>query len=168
MAKRKTFIKSLASLLLAFVAMTASAQNEAKQYLLVTENSGTETAFALADSPVITLADGQMTVTAGSQTITVAIADVADYKFVTKEDIPSAIDNVDAGSRTELSLTGGRAYVSGLEPGARVSVYTVSGVQVAAVKASADGTATVELGALKRGEVYILRTPATSYKVLNK
>lgn len=168
MAKRKTFIKSLASLLLAFTAMTASAQNEAKQYLLVTENSGTETAFALADSPVITMDGGQMTVTAGSQTITVAIADVADYKFVTKEDIPSSIGNVDAVSGAGLSLTGGRAYVSGLEPGARVGVYTVSGVQVAAVRASADGTATVELGTLKRGEVYILHTPAASYKVLNK
>ena len=88
MAKRKTLLRTIAVLLLALVSTAVLANAEVKQYLLVTENSGTETSFALSESPVITLDGGMLTVESASQTLSVAIADVADYKFVTKEDIP--------------------------------------------------------------------------------
>ena len=49
-----------------------------------------------SESPVITLDGGMLTVESASQTLSVAIADVADYKFVTKEDIPTAVDKLEA------------------------------------------------------------------------
>ncbi len=166
MAKRKTLLRTIAVLLLALVSTAVLASAEVKQYLLVTENSGTETSFALSESPVITLDGGMLTVESASQTISVAIAEVKDYKFVTKEDIPTAVDKVEA--KAVLSLAEGKACVTGLAPGAKVGVYTVDGVSVATAKAGADGTATVDLGALGNGRVYILRTPSATYKVFNK
>lgn len=166
MAKRKTLLRTIAVLLLALVSTAVLASAEVKQYLLVTENSGTETSFALSESPVITLDGGMLTVESASQTLSVAIADVADYKFVTKEDIPTAVDKLEA--KAVLSLTEGKASVTGLAPGASVGVYTADGVCVVSAKAGTDGSVTVDLRALGNGRVYILRTPSVTYKVFNK
>ena len=110
-----------------------------------------------------------LTVESASQTLSVTIADVADYKFVTKEDIPTAVDKLEA--KAVLSLAEGKACVTGLAPGAKVGVvgvYTADGVCVVSAKAGTDGSVTVDLRALGNGRVYILRTPSVTYKVFNK
>lgn len=168
MAKRKTLIRTLAVVLLAFISTAAFPQAVVRQYLLVTESDGTETSFALADAPVITLDGGMLTVASAARTLSVAIADVADYKFVMREDIPTAITNAETAAEALFSLSGGKACVAGLAPGTQVGVYAVDGTRVAAAVAGSDGTVAVDLGALGHGTVYILRTPAASYKVLNK
>ena len=86
-----------------------------------------------------------------------------------KEDTPSDIDQTvvsENGGKPEFA--DGKVYFSGLKPGARVSVYTLDGVQALTVAAGSDGKASIDLGSLEKGTVYILRTPSAGYKILNK
>lgn len=179
MKKTNLLMKTAALSLLTLAAPSVMAQTEevtVSKYLVVTEMDGTQTSFKLADSPAITFAaaaDGEnvteMTVTAGDQTLTVAIADVKDYVLMDKEDTPSAIDQTvvsENGGKPEFA--NGKVYFSGLKPGARISVYTLDGVQALTVAAGSDGKASIDLGSLEKGTVYILRTPSAGYKILNK
>ena len=179
MRKLNLIMKSVAVSLLMLAAPSVMAQTEEvtkSMYLVVTEKGGTETAFKLADSPVITFeaaAEGEsvttMNVVAGEQTMEIALADVQDYILVEKEDIPSGIGQAsvtDNGGKPEFA--GGHVYFSGLKPGAKVTVYTVDGVQALAVTAGSDGKASIDIGTLEKGAVYILRTPTAGYKILNK
>lgn len=169
MMKRNVF-KSVAVGLLLLASTTVSAQTETKNYLLVTDKAGAQTAFKLSENPVITIVENEMNVTAGEKVLAVSLADMADYKFVTESevpDIPTNIDNtVKENSRPEFSE--GKIYLSGLEAGAKVRVYTLDGIQKMTVTASADGRACVDMTTMKNGVVYILRTPSASYKILNK
>ena len=175
-------MKSVALGLLTLAAPSAMAQTEGgeevtmSKYLVVTEKSGAQTSFKLAEGPVITFAAAEdetnvtlMNVVAGEQTLQVALADVQDYALVEKEDLPSAIEQAvvsDNGGKPEFA--DGKVYFSGLKPGARVAVYTLDGVQAMAVAADDGGRACVDLGALPKGTVYIMRTPTAGYKILNR
>lgn len=169
MMKRNVF-KSVAAGLLLLFSTTVCAQTETKNYLLVTDKAGAQTAFKLSENPVITIAENEMTVTAGEKELAVSLADMADYKFVTESelpDIPSNIENA-AKENSKPEFSDGKVYLSGLEAGAIIRVYTLDGIQKMIVTASTDGRACVDLTTLNNGVVYILRTPSASYKVLNK
>lgn len=185
MKKRNLFIKGVALGLLALASPSAMAQTpepaEVIEYLLVTEKGGAQTAFKFGENPVITFTqqaepEGDavllLNVEAGEQLLSVPVADVQDYKFVKEADLPPSVSIekdvtvADNGGKPEFA--NGKACFSGLKPGAQVSVYTLDGVKVMSVAADASGAATVDLGSLDKGTVYILRTPTAGYKLMNK
>ena len=135
----------------------------------------------MAKTPVITFTqqaepEGDavllLNVEAGEQLLSVPVADVQDYKLVKEADLPPSVSIekdvtvADNGGKPEFA--NGKACFSGLKPGAQVSVYTLDGVKVMSVAADASGAATVDLGSLDKGTVYILRTPTAGYKLMNK
>ncbi len=185
MKKRNLFIKGVALGLLALASPSAMAQTpepaEVIEYLLVTEKGGAQTAFKFGENPVITFTqqaepEGDavllLNVEAGEQLLSVPVADVQDYKLVKEADLPPSVSIekdvtvADNGGKPEFA--NGKACFSGLKPGAQVSVYTLDGVKVMSVAADASGAATVDLGSLDKGTVYILRTPTAGYKLMNK
>ncbi len=149
----------------------AEADVQTAKFLLVTEKSGTEVAVALAEQPVLTFAEGVMTVAYDSDTLWVNLADIASYTIVDMEVTASEDETVGIQQTLvngKAEFINGKVYLSGLEANAPISVYTIDGKQTVATKAAADGTAVVDLTTLKTGTVYVLRTPGASYKMISK
>ncbi len=125
----------------AFQAGVASAADSDAWYLQVVETSGDYTAFALADEPVITLADNVMTVTSGDIVLNVAFSDLTSY-YITQDPVNSS---------TLIEQVAGNWQVSDES----VKIYTLDGRQVSE-------------SSMQRGQVYIFKTKGASYKVLSK
>ncbi len=163
---RKTLLIKAILLLLALpLSQTMRAEDETVMCLLVTETDGTETYFALSDKPVISFADGAMTVTSSTLELTVALTGVVDYKL---SSVPTGIKSTYATQEGQASFSGKKACITGLKAGAAVNVFTVDGVKVASVSASPNGEANVDFSTLKTGTVYLLSTPTVTYKIMNK
>ncbi len=64
------------------------------------------------------------------------------------------------------SFSNGQAHLAGLKAGASVYVYTATGQQVGSAKANAEGSAVIDFAPLKKGAVYLLRTPEKTFKVV--
>ncbi len=164
--KRFYLLRMLVLLLVVSLSQALLAQEEEEVLCLrVVETSGTTVRFAIDEKPTMTF-NGSTMVVDGRVSIEVALDEVEEYNF--GYDVPTAtgIAQVESDGQTEFS--NGKAYISGLKEDSTVYVYTVDGQQVLAVRASAEGSAAVDLSALKHGVVYILRTPGASYKVMNK
>ena len=134
------------------------------QYLIVTLQDETETAFALAEKPVVTMTDGIFKAETSTQTIEVAITEVLNYTF-SDHVIYSGIDEIKTGTKPVIEA--GRAQLTGLKPGTKVYVFTIDGRCAASAVAMANGTADIDLSSLGAG-VYILTTPTASYKIYNR
>ncbi len=191
--KKNVLLKAIALLFVATFAQTLWAQeeDEVEGYYLVmayTESDEVDY-FALAASPVVGFNDGTISVTTnedGGYTIadlpfdslrkmTIYPHDEVEVNEEEEEeqgdegtgdddDTPDGITNI--ANRPDFAA--GKAYITGLEPGTEVYLYTADGQLVNAVAASQDGNACVDFNALKSGVVYLLRTPANTYKIINK
>ncbi len=136
--------------------------------LVVTETGGAEVQFALSIDPVISFDDGWMVVETGDEAISwsSAIEGVADFHFAQGE--TTMVGRTIATGNGGTVFSAGKAYVSGLDAGASVCVYAIDGQLVSTTPASPGGEAVVDFSGLRAGTVYILRTPAASYKIVNK
>ncbi len=134
--------------------------------LVVNETSGSQTYFALSEEPVATFEGTTMTVATSAMEITLSIAEVDSYTF--EQGMSTMIGKAVATEDGNTVFSNGMAYVTGLQPGASVRVYTIDGQQVSSTTASSTGEACVNLSSLKAGTVYVLRTPSASYKIMNK
>lgn len=76
----KTVLNRLV-VLVCVMLMGLGAKAQTAQYLIVTLQDETKTVFALAEKPVVTMADGIFKAETPSQAIEVAIADVLNYTF---------------------------------------------------------------------------------------
>jgi len=138
------------------------------QYLVVTQNDGSVTKFALTDVPVVSFDGDSIEVTAAGEVLKFDLIGVSGYTF-SEEDVTTGVNSptVDAGDTTKPSFKAGSAGFSGLKNGSTILVYTITGKAVAAVTADAEGNATVDLSQLPKG-IYIIKTPGKSYKIVNK
>lgn len=156
-------MKKTRRLLLALSVLLLSATAKAGVgYLVLTEQTGTVTTFALADKPVMTTTGGNLSITTTGKEITVAIPEVKDITFNTED--PSGIEAIHTG---KPALANGTAAFSGLPSGGHVAVYSTDGTMVDSATANADGSCTVDLNRLPHG-VYIIKTPGATYKVTNR
>ena len=141
--------------------LCAPALADGVQYLIVTARDGTTTQFALAERPVITLAEGDLVITCGGTTYTQPMAAISHYAFSTE---PSAIDEAKASPATRYEA--GHVVFQGLPTGTLVRVVTADGktaMQAAATSATAD----IDLSALPSG-LYIVTSGNHSIKVMKK
>ena len=92
-----------------------------------------------------------------------------NYHFVV-EQVTTAIERPTVqpnGDDIRPTIAFGEAKFNGLKAGTRIMVYSVEGKAITTVTATTDGQATVDLRSLPKG-IYILRTPAKSFKIYNK
>lgn len=138
------------------------------QYLVVTQNDGSVTKFALADVPVVSFDGDSIVVTAAGEVLKFDLIGVSGYAF-SEEDVTTGINSttVDGSDATKPSFKAGSAGFSGLKNGSTILVYTITGKAVTAVKADTEGNATVDLSQLPKG-IYIIKTPGKSYMIVNK
>ena len=160
----KTVLNRLV-VLVCVMLMGLGAKAQTAQYLIVTLQDETKTVFALAEKPVVTMADGIFKAETPSQAIEVAIADVLNYTF--SDQAPyTDIDQVKTDA-TKPIIEAGRAQLAGLKPGTIVNVFTIDGRRAANAVAASNGTADIDLSGLGNG-VFILTTPSASYKIYNR
>ncbi len=113
--------------------------------------------------------------------VPITLSEVGDYKFTIPagmfylgdEKVLSPETTIrfsikeNSGTGTGIGgISAGGALMTGLEEGAHVYVYTADGQTVVSAVAGKDGKVGVDLNSLKSGQVYILRTPNASYKIV--
>lgn len=161
--KKNEGLQSIRRLWLVLSVLLLSATAKAAiGYLVLTEQSGNITAFALADKPVITTTGGNISIATTEKEINVAIPDVRNITFTVEE--PTGIAAIHTG---EASFTNGTVAFTGLKVGERVAVYSTNGTLVDSVSATFDGSCTIDTNSLPRG-IYIIKSPRATYKITNK
>ena len=139
------------------------------EYLVVELIDGEASSFALEDAPHLTFANGEVVVKSNESSVSFSLDGVKNYHFVTKT-VSLGIERITttpSANEPTQAFTNGKATFSGLKAGATIAVYTIDGRAVKTVKAAEDGSAEIDLGSLPTG-IYIVRTPAKSFKVYQK
>lgn len=80
----------------------------------------------------------------------------------------TGINDIVNGSLRVSVLSDGQLVISGLQGGASVSVYALDGQLISAVKASANGDASVSLQGVAAGSVCIVKCGGGAFKVRTK
>ncbi len=164
--KKFLLMKAVALLFVVACAQVARAQHE-MQCFAVEYTSGETYYFALDAEPIVSYADGTISVTQegdGAFSIEgVALSDIARNYFA--QAIPEGIGKVPTMDGETTEFSNGKALITGLKDGAQVYVYSADGQVVGSVVAR-DGNACVDFNGLKGGQVYILSTPSGSVKIV--
>lgn len=157
----KKFYVSLMALTMLLLPSTTWA--DTVKCLVLTESSGTVSKFALADSPIVTYEGNDLVVACNEQTLTIGLEGL---KLGFGEMEATSINGIAAdGSEKVRSLFSfGVAQFEGLQPGASVWVYSISGNCLETAKADDNGRVEVSLNNLPKG-IYIIGTPTRSFKI---
>ena len=150
-------------LLFCIIALTAllPIRMAATQYLVLTQQDGTVSKFALTEMPVITFSEGQLVVTCGDQTLTTSMEGLK----TSFEEVSTGIQQVERDDKTIRPVIAfGQASFEGLKAGDAITVYSIDGKTVGSTKADGDGRASIDLSGMGHG-VLILRTPTHSFKI---
>lgn len=163
----KKIIYSIFALIASFAMPSVAMAEETidVQYLVIQQDDGTESRFALKEYPEITFNGDALVVESAERNLEIAIVDVLSYSFETvQESLPTAIEAVRQDAPA-ISFAG--AEFRGLASGAAVTAWSLNGQMLTTIKATADGIAKIDLSALPKG-VIILRTPGKTIKIINK
>ncbi len=158
----KKFLLSYVTILLFCTTLSAA---EDVMCLAVVEKNGEETYFALGKLPIITHGKGTVTITGVDYTIEDLSLNYVEKLYHTRA-VPTGIGSIAAMDGASADFANGKVLFTGLKDGVRVYVYTVDGQMVGSATASEDGNVCIDLNSLKGNQVYILRTPSTSYKIV--
>lgn len=163
----KKIIYSIFALIASFAMPSVAMAEETidVQYLVIQQDDGTESRFALKEYPEITFNGDALVVESTERNLEIAIVDVLSYSFETvQESLPTAIEAVRQDAPA-ISFAG--AEFRGLASGAAVTAWSPNGQMLTTIKATADGIAKLDLTSLPKG-VIILRTPGKTIKIINK
>lgn len=163
----KKIIYSIFALIASFAMPSVAMAEETidVQYLVIQQDDGTESRFALKEYPEITFNGDALVVESAERNLEIAIVDVLSYSFETvQESLPTAVEAVRQDAPA-ISFAG--AEFRGLASGAAVTAWSLNGQMLTTIKATADGIAKIDLSALPKG-VIILRTPGKTIKIINK
>ncbi|MGI6224020.1 MAG: hypothetical protein ACOYJG_10445 [Prevotella sp.] len=131
--------------------------------LIVEDNNGQTTAFALESAPVITCDNGQLIVESAEANLSLELSEVKSYYF--EQQTADRIESQTAVKPT-VDIINGNLTVINLRPNDPVSIFGIDGKLIASSKAAADGTVTIN--GLRNNGVVIVRTPQLSFKILVK
>ncbi len=87
-------------------------------------------------------------------------------EYIAPDEPTTGISATNYSSEEKVTFYGGKAYIQGMEAGNIAYLYTTDGRLALTAKASADGSACVDLSALKHGTIYLLRTGSKTFKVM--
>ena len=157
--KRNTMIGLLTVL---FSLLVTGARADTVKYLVLETTDKGKTEVALDKQPNISCSGGELKVTAGGEEIlSTSMANVKNFYF------ESATTRIDETVGDKPNLQQGHVYMSNLKAGDSIYVYDADGRLAGQQTVSADGRVDVDLTTLTKG-VYIVKTPATSIKIINK
>ena len=129
--------------------------------LVIKQKGGSETVLLLSANPVITFEDEDMVVTSDVSSFMIPIDMIESYGTV--NDI-TAIHQI---TQEHPEYINGSVVFRGLSHDSEVSIYKADGTLVFSQNADGSGHATVSVSNLLKG-VYIVRTPNSSMKIINK
>lgn len=129
---------------------------------------GQKISFAISESPIITLDNTDLVVSASGTSIRIPLLSIKKYTFSEIESEKIATD-IDAPSAKKLNAeqSDGTITISGIDGEAPVRIYSTDGRLLLSTNANASGTLTLPLGNLPQGMV-IVQTRQTSIKVLTR
>lgn len=142
--------KKIYTLALLLCASALGLSARAASFLTVTDKDGQQTSFALSTKPVVTFTAESLVLTAGAETVEYPLT--AYRKFSFADGAATAIEK--AGAAHPVFAFGDALTATGLQPGTRVAVYSLGGVQVASATASAAGTVSIPLSS-ERGVLVV-------------
>lgn len=132
------------------------------EFLVVEANTGEKTFYDLGENPVITCKDDLYQVKCENATLELSIADVRKYYFQAEStDLESVL------SLNEIFIKASKEGVSikNGDPGTRVIIYSLDGVQKGDFKISSDGTLEISLDAYPQG-VYVVKSDRKTIKII--
>lgn len=157
--KRKTKTGLLTVL---FSLLVSGARADTVKYLVLETIDKGKTEIALDNQPSISCSGGELKVTAGGkEVLTTSMANVKHFYF------ERATTGIDETVGAKPSLQQGHVYMTNLKAGDSISIYDADGRLAGQQTVGSDGRVDVDLTTLTKG-VYIVKTPATSIKIINK
>ena len=129
------------------------------QYMNLTVNKAS-VSFALAEKPVVTYTNDELTVTTAREKVSVKMAELQEWTF---SDVPTAIERTQFA---EPQLLQGKVLLGQLKPGSKAELYNYKGEVVRSAVVSSEGEVQLEYGSLPSG-VYLIKTVAYTIKIRN-
>lgn len=156
--------KKFYSLLLLLLAVVTAHAADAK-WCLVVESAGGETIAIGADlKPVIkTVADGYEL--RYGETVT-AFTWSQLKKVSIKETEPTAVEEV--SMKPAIQVAPGEVAIQGAEPGSVAQVFSANGQLVQSARVAANGSVSLSTQNLPAGQVYIVKTTKSTFKIIKK
>jgi hypothetical protein len=153
--------KKFYSLLLLLLAVVTAHAADAK-WCLVVESAGGETIAIGADlKPVIkTVADGYEL--RYGETVT-AFTWSQLKKVSIKETEPTAVEEV--SMKPAFQVAPGEVAIQGAEPGSVAQVFSANGQLVQSARVAANGSVSLSTQNLPAGQVYIIKTTKSTFKI---
>ena len=153
--------KKFYSLLLLLLAVVTAHAADAK-WCLVVESAGGETIAIGADlKPVIkTVADGYEL--RYGETVT-AFTWSQLKKVSLKETEPTAVEEV--SMKPAIQVAPGEVAIQGAEPGSVAQVFSANGQLVQSARVAANGSVSLSTQNLPAGQVYIIKTTKSTFKI---
>lgn len=156
--------KKLLTLML--FAFSATMFANGKDVLSVLMKDGTSLYFLLAEKPYITFQNDEVKIVSDINEALVKRTLVERFEFV--NEIPTKIEDVeelDEQLRAGFRLEGDAVYITGLESGCKVMLYSMDGRVVNTSVAADDGCVTLSLKTLASG-IYIVKYNEITFKFI--
>ncbi len=138
---------------------------QAASYVKITGPTGQSVVFALSERPKATLTATSLVVTTANDTIYYPLSEYRKFEL-TDETTAISKPRGNDGNDIMVRLSGGKLQMEGLEAGSPVAAYTIGGALAASTKASANGSATLNLSGEKG--VIIVKTNGRTFNFISK
>lgn len=151
------------TIVLAGLAWIVGLSAYAADYVKVSEKGGKDTYFALSDKPEVTFTADHLVLKTAKETINYPLSALLTFEFTNRPTGINALGTEESHVvfSFEQTLKG-----QGLQPGSRVSVYSVNGQTVASAVVDANGA--VEIALDGQTGVFIVKTLTKSFKLIRK
>lgn len=148
------------------IGAAAQHSNVGRHILVVNTVSGEPVEFAFQTDPVATIEGKDVVITdINDDRVLFPVTDLVNITFKIDPKFDSVETLESDGTAVRFTLTRTEVSVSGLEPGAQVTLYSLDGAKIVAAKAAADGTLTISTQSLPKG-VYTVVAPKHSFKFI--
>jgi len=134
------------------------------EVLNVWKTNGDRVSYDFSKKPEITYSDGLLFVTTTMGTDSYSPDELSKFTF--EEGVADGIQNAQLPG-THLLVNEKAFVVSGLEAGVTVQLIDAAGRKVVAVKASANGVATIPVKRVPKG-VNIIKAGSSTYKIMKR
>lgn len=156
------------ALMLAVIALFATAQSFAANYLKVTTADNASQTFALSEYPSVSVGASSLVINAGTQRVELPLSNVISFN-ITDEGSATGINNVKVADKTGLNPVfsfDNAVNGNGLEPGSRLAIYSIDGRLVGSAKVSENGTVSVPFNAEKG--IFVVKGKGVLFKFIKK
>ena len=154
--------KKFYSLLLLLLATLTANAADAKWCLVVESAAGETIAIGTDQKPVIkTVADGYEL--RYGETVTAFTWSQLKKVSIKETEPTTAVKGISA--KPAIQVAPGEIAIQGAQPGTTAQIFSVSGQQLQSARVAADGSVSLSTQNLPAGQVYIIRTNKSTFKI---